>query len=179
MHDPRVVANYMIDVSKRQGIELTNLSLQKLLFFAHSISLSENKKALVSGYFEAWKYGPVHPAVYQAFKAYGSDVITNHAVRFDPVRRQESKLDNLDDYDAIGICDRVLSSFGKLSPGILVDLTHAEGGAWYHVVKESETGANIGLRIPNEIITEKQSRLKVSVTPVPRSGEPNEDSPIA
>ena len=47
MDDPRVIANYMLDVAKGRGVALTNLALQKLLFFAHAISLSERKAKLV------------------------------------------------------------------------------------------------------------------------------------
>lgn len=43
----------------------------KLLYFAHSIFLIEGKRALVSGYFEAWQNGPVHPAAYAAFETTG------------------------------------------------------------------------------------------------------------
>jgi uncharacterized phage-associated protein len=56
MNDPRIVANYMLEIADSKSIALTNLALQKLLFFAHAISLVEKKKALVSGYFEAWQY---------------------------------------------------------------------------------------------------------------------------
>ena len=178
MYDSRIVANFMLDTAKEYDIGLTNLALQKLLFFAHSICLSERKSALVSGYFEAWKYGPVHPVVYQAFKSQGSSVIMDRAMRFDPVTRMTSELGHLEDRVAKEICTRVILHFGRLNAGRLVDLTHADGGPWHHVVKNSENGANIGLRISNEVIAEKQSRLKISITPEPISGEPYEDSPL-
>jgi Protein of unknown function (DUF4065) len=38
------------------------LELQKLLYFAHAIFLIETGDPLVYGCFEAWQYGPVHPA---------------------------------------------------------------------------------------------------------------------
>ncbi len=71
-YDPRAVANLMLDEAKRCGINISNLALQKLLYFAHGIYLTKTKRPLVSGYFEAWQYGPVHPAVYRAFKGSGS-----------------------------------------------------------------------------------------------------------
>jgi uncharacterized phage-associated protein len=178
MEDSRVVANYMLDVAARRGVPMTNLKLQKLLFFAHAISLTEQKVKLVSGYFEAWQYGPVHPTVYQAFKAAGPEPISFRADSLDPVSRTRKPLPNLSESATRDICERVMVQFGQMSAGRLVDVTHAVGGPWHYVVSSSEAGANIGLRIPDEIIIERHGRQKVSVTPTPRVGEPNEDTPL-
>jgi uncharacterized phage-associated protein len=178
MEDPRIVANYMLDVADERGVSLTNLKLQKLLFFAHAISLTEQKSKLVSGHFEAWQYGPVHPTVYQAFKAAGPEPISFRADSLDPVSRARKPLPKLSESATRDICDRVLFQFGRMSAGRLVDVTHAVGGPWHHVVSASETGANIGLRITDEVIVERHGRQKVSVTPMPRVGEPNEDTPL-
>jgi uncharacterized phage-associated protein len=177
MNDPRAVANFMLEVATGKGVGITNLSLQKLLFFAHSISLVERKRKLVSGYFEAWQYGPVHPAVYHAFKEAGSSVISFRALAVDPVTRMRRPVEPLDEPQARELCERVILQFGRLSAGRLVDITHAEGGPWHHVVCASKTGANIGLRISDDVIAKLHGRQKVTVTPVPRVGEPLEDKP--
>jgi uncharacterized phage-associated protein len=178
MNDPRIVANYMLGMAASRGISVTNLALQKLLFFAHAISLTERKVALVSGYFEAWQYGPVHPTVYEAFKAAGGDAIDFRAEALDPVTRARKPLQSLNDSATREICDRVMIQFGRMSAGRLVDITHAEGGPWHHVVSSAKNGANIGLRIPDQVIAERHGRQKVSVPPAPRVGEPDEDSPF-
>lgn len=178
MHDPRVVANYMLDFAAAKGVGLTNLALQKLLFFAHSISLVERKSKLVQGYFEAWRYGPVHPTVYQAFKESGSERIEFRAELFDPVARVKRALPPLTDPHSQVICERVILQFGSVSAGRLVDITHAQGGPWARVVDDSVTGANIGLRIPDEVIVTSHGRQKVTVTTEPRVGEPSEDFPL-
>jgi len=178
MTDPRVIANYLLDVAAGKGIAMTNLKLQKLLFFAHAISLTERKVKLVTGDFEAWQYGPVHPTVYQAFKAAGPKTIDFRAEAFDPVTRIRRPLGKLSDPTIQDICDRVMIHFGRMSAGRLVDVTHAVGGPWHHVVSESKNGANIGLRISDEVILARHGRQKVSVTPDPRVGEPDEDTPI-
>jgi uncharacterized phage-associated protein len=178
MNDARVVANYILEVASERGIPVTNLALQKLLFFAHAISLTERQTDLVSGYFEAWHYGPVHPAVYQTFKRAGAGAINFRAEALDPVSRARRPLDRLDDQSARDICDRIVIQYGRMSPGRLVDITHAEGGPWHHIVSSAKQSANIGLRIPNHVIVERYGRQKVSVTPTPRVGEPDEDSPF-
>jgi uncharacterized phage-associated protein len=178
MNDPRIVANYILDVAATRGIPVSNLALQKLLFFAHAISLVERKQGLVSGYFEAWQYGPVHPTVYQTFKAANSRSIDFRAESFDPVARVKRPLETLADVATRDICDRVMIQFGRMSAGRLVDVAHAEDGPWHYVVSTAKNGANIGLRIPDHVIAERHGRQKVSVTPVPRVGEPDEDSPF-
>jgi uncharacterized phage-associated protein len=178
MHDSRVVANYMLDQAERLNLCVSNLALQKLLYFAHAISLVERKLPLVSGYFEAWQYGPAHPTVYQSFKSSGAKPITFRARALNPVTRVESALPNLNDSEAKRICDRVISRLGRVSPGQLVDITHADGGPWHSVVNNAKTESNLGLRIPDRVIAERHAKLKVSVSSSPKTGEPDEDAPF-
>src|SRR5215469_12461877 len=84
--DPRSVCNLMLDEAR--GALITNLALQKLLYFAHGQHLIETKEPLVTGYFEAWQFGPVHPAAYSAFKSAGDRPIRFRATRRDPVTGQ-------------------------------------------------------------------------------------------
>ena len=70
-YDPRAVANLLLDLAGNDKLDVSNLALQKLLYFAHAHFLIRTGHPLVQGGFEAWTYGPVHPAVYQAFKSAG------------------------------------------------------------------------------------------------------------
>ncbi|MDD6373307.1 MAG: DUF4065 domain-containing protein [Bifidobacteriaceae bacterium] len=54
---------------------LTNLSLNKLCFYAHVESLRNAHKTLFDDPIEAWRYGPVCPGVYRAYKRYGRNAI--------------------------------------------------------------------------------------------------------
>jgi uncharacterized phage-associated protein len=85
VYDPRSIANLMLDEGERIGQPLTNLALQKLLYFAHAIFLIERGRPLMSGYFEAWEYGPVHRATYQAFESAGAEPICFRAVRLNVI----------------------------------------------------------------------------------------------
>ncbi len=71
------VANYFIslsykddevDVDIHEGI--TNLKLQKMLYFAQAAHLALHDKELFKDKIEAWKYGPVVPVVYHNFQQY-------------------------------------------------------------------------------------------------------------
>ena len=79
-YDPRAVANLLLDVAAEEGVAVSNLALQKLLYFAHGHFLIQTGHPLVSGAFEAWNNGPVHPAVYHAFKTSGREPILDRAV---------------------------------------------------------------------------------------------------
>ena len=114
IYDPRAVANLILDVIHKPP---TNLSLQKLLYFVHGAFLLRKKKALVTGYFEAWTHGPVHPAVYAAFKEFESDPITGRAFRKDLRTGALSKIDPPEDADLSTVCAKVLKSLGSMTGG--------------------------------------------------------------
>lgn len=77
------VANYFIDLARKENRGLTQLGLMKRVYIAHGFSLAINKTSLLDNRFdkvEAWKYGPVIPSVYHSFKQYRSEPITEKAV---------------------------------------------------------------------------------------------------
>ncbi|WGI74533.1 SocA family protein [Sinorhizobium meliloti] len=178
-YDPRAVANLMLDEADRLHIKITNLALQKLLYFAHGIYLIQTKTPLVSGYFEAWQYGPVHPAAYRSFKEAGFDPINFRATGQDPLTGKPRELTLPDDTRLTGLVQQVLNSYGRMPSGRLVDLSHAKGSPWAYVVNKSRTEVALGLRIPDNVIVERFRFHKVSVGLRPLSGEPHDDAPFA
>lgn len=179
-YDPRAVANLMLDEADRRGIKITNLALQKLLYFAHGIHLKRGKGPLVSGYFEAWPYGPVHPAVYRAFRKHGAETIAVRAVKQDPLTGQTRELLLPSDMAVIDLVSDVVRHFGPMSPGRLVDLSHARGSPWAVVVDKARTDIAFGMRIPDNVILDRFQHHKVSLNATPRAGEPpSDDTPIA
>jgi uncharacterized phage-associated protein len=178
-HDARSVANLMLDEGDRIGSRVTNLALQKLLYFAHAIFLIERKQLLVSGYFEAWQYGPVHPAAYQAFKTAGGREISFRATRLNVATGQAFELPPPSDPDVRRHLVRVMNLYGRLTPGRLVEIAHAKGAPWDFTVDKGRTSVAFGLRITDNVIVERFKYHKVSVTDTPSSGEPGEDSPLA
>lgn len=177
-YDPRAVANLMLDEADRSGIKVTNLALQKLLYFAHAIFLIEAKRPLVSGYFEAWQYGPVHPAVYSAFKVAGSSPIGFRATRQDALTGERMPLELPEDLTLRRHLVRMMSYYGQLSPGRLVDISHAKGAPWDYIADKGRTSVALGLRIPDDVIVSRFKFHKVSIGATPVAGEPNEDTPL-
>ena len=176
--DARSVANLLLDEA-RGRLPITNLALQKLLYFTHALHLVETKQPLVSGYFEAWQYGPVHPAAYRAFKAAGDRPIAFRARRQDPLTGQELDIPKIEDVDVLDHVRRVMALYGRITPGRLVELSHAPGAPWHFVVDKARTTMAFGLRIPDTVILERFKYHKVSIGSAPSKGAPGEDAPFA
>ncbi|MCY4335659.1 MAG: SocA family protein [Litoreibacter sp.] len=178
-YDPRVIANLMLDVADRRGLKITNLALQKFLYFAHGIHLTKTKRPLVSGYFEAWQYGPVHPAVYRAFKQAGSSAISTRAAGKDPLTGKSRELPPPSDLSVFDLVSDVMRSYGHLPPGRLVDLSHAKHSPWSVVVDKARTDVAFGMQIPDDVIIDRFRHHKVSIGASPLAGEPpSDDTPF-
>lgn len=178
-YDPRIVANAIIDRAAQEGQPVTHIALQKLLYFAHGLFLLRHRKPLVSGYFEAWTYGPVHPAVYAAFKESGSAPIKSKAQRKDLRTGKLLNLPDLNDYAARKVISQTLNSFGELTAGQLVSFSHARDGPWDIVCRTARSQNTIGLKISNDLIGERFQFHKLSTCNLIDVGEPSEDLPIA
>jgi len=180
-YDPRAVANLLLDLAEQEddgALPITNLALQKLLYFAHGHFLIRTRQPLVTGAFEAWTYGPVHPAVYQAFKGEADRPIKTRAVSRNVISGATSPLRNPDDPEVRRHLREVLRAYGHLSPGRLVDISHAQRGPWWTVVNKAKTSIALGLRISDDVTLECFKFQKVSVGPQTRVGEPREDTPL-
>lgn len=176
--DPRSIANLLLDQADEIGVAITNLALQKLLYFAHGIFLVERKTPLVSGYFEAWQYGPVHPALYQAFKAAGDSPITFRATRQDLISGVERRIEPPSSPAVIHHIARILAAYGHLTPGRLIEISHAKGAPWDFVVCKGRGSVALGLLIGDNVIIERFKHHKVMVGLTPIVGDPIEDSPF-
>src|SRR5262245_42077532 len=84
MYEARKVCNLLI-ARRPYAHELTNLRLNKLLYFIHGWSLTSRRDGLIRNHFLAWDHGPVIRPVYDTFKVYGSAEITAPARFFDYV----------------------------------------------------------------------------------------------
>lgn len=174
--DPRSVANLILKEAESRHIGLSNLALQKILYFVHGRFLVERNEPLIAGTFEAWQYGPVNLAVYDAFKHFGARPINGLASRRD-IRTGNTETVPFPESDGLRqlIIDAALP-YLKLSAGRLVDLSHANGSPWDKITKVENGKRSYGLRITNENIKDNFRFHKVSVRELPRVGEPNEES---
>jgi uncharacterized phage-associated protein len=149
--DARAVANCMLAHSDHR-LELTNLAVQKLVFFAHGICLAAVHQPLIRNGFEAWEHGPVVPALYDALKSSGARPIRHKTVWHDWEldRFVEVPADLNRDHHVI--IDVVLEVYGHLNGLALSDLTHEVGTPWYSVRYPPRGALYLNNRIPDELI---------------------------
>lgn len=66
------VAKYVIAYENSEGRKISNLRLQKLLYFTQAMFLSQKGSPCFDDDIEAWTYGPVIPNVYHKYKIFGA-----------------------------------------------------------------------------------------------------------
>ena len=152
MIDPRIVANYVLDYADARGKELTNIDLQKIVYFLHGHHIKKYGVPMVRDEFEAWTYGPVHRVIYDSFKSYNDTAIDGRATAFDPVRRQRKELPCLSEPKAIAIAKEFLDHYLKIPTFDLVELTHGQGSPWSKTVEASQNKVLVGMKISNDLI---------------------------
>lgn len=131
MANARQVASFFIEESSRlnENNDLTNLKLQKILYFAQVEHLKQFERPLFDDPIEAWQYGPVVRDVYEWLKGCGAYQISKFDI--------ETSIDGLDDA-TLTFLKGIWEKYRRYSAFGLVDKTHEEGSAWSNTYKSGE-----------------------------------------
>lgn len=105
--------DYLREIEDEDTDYISNLKLQKLLYYAQGSFLSIYDKPLFEDPIEAWRHGPVVYSVYQKYKKFGSTGIDE----FD-----KSDIDK----ETESLLKEVYKIFGKYSAWGLREMTHQE-----------------------------------------------------
>jgi len=111
------VASYILskaDLDEGDGI--THLKLQKLVYYAQGFSVVLLGRPLFPETIEAWTHGPVVPELYNKYRHFGPNVIS---------QTQGGTPDNLTTEEKT-LIDDVFSVYGEYSASKLRNLTHNE-----------------------------------------------------
>lgn len=153
-YDARAIANRFLDLARNEGESLSQMKLQKLVYFAHGYYLAFTELPLIEDPVEAWKFGPVIRSLYREFARFGSDEITEPATVFDGTSLEERKI-KIEDYPDFatneyvdGLISEVWRVYKDLSAVQLSNLTHQEGTPW----AETWDGETRYLKIPTNRI---------------------------
>ena len=114
MYNAIVIANYIIGYEHSQSRSISNLKLQKLLYFVQANFFRRLGIPCFSDKIEAWSFGPVVVNVYHAYKYYGGLDITKLKDDVIVDISQEHKK----------IINEVLEKFSDTPVYELVDITH-------------------------------------------------------
>jgi len=109
------VAEYFLILEGDDG-EISNMKLQKLVYYAQGFSLALLGKPLFDDPIEAWMHGPVVPSLYRRYSNFGASPIPP-ANDFDPTvfTREQCRL-----------IEEVFDVYGQYSASKLRQLTHEE-----------------------------------------------------
>lgn len=104
-------------LEENEGADMiSNLKLQKLLYYAQGCTLAINNEPLFNDDIYAWKHGPVVQSIYHEYKSYGSNGIDFNEP-FDL---------NLINVKTSDILESVYQTFGQFSAWKLRNMTHDE-----------------------------------------------------
>ena len=66
------IAKYIIWYSKQKNYSISNLKLQKILYFIQADYIANTSRLCFRDSIEAWDFGPVVSSIYGLYKIYGS-----------------------------------------------------------------------------------------------------------
>lgn len=133
IYDAIDVAGFVVDTVHSHGKNVTNLHLQKILYYLELDKLKKEERPLFRDAIEAWKLGPVYPNVYHEYKVFGSDNINYipSIFKFDKnpdnkfvLKKYEYSTDLIEESDSIYYRDSVLK-LSSIDPFDLVKKTHS------------------------------------------------------
>jgi uncharacterized phage-associated protein len=138
-HDPRAIANHILRLREEEGKPLTIMQLIKLVYIADGWSMALNGRPLSRQNAQAWKFGPVYPTVYAAFKHFGSSAVTDEA------RSKATGLPYVGNFSSEEgeLIKAVVKGYGRLTAWQLSNLTHQPGTPWSDTFESGGVYADI------------------------------------
>lgn len=137
MHNATDIAMYVVNLCTLNGTPVSNLQLQKILYYIQINFFRRMGEAAFKDTIEAWKYGPVVPVVYSEFERYGAAKICKLYSGVNKIFSIEERM----------LIERVVNACTSISPWELVDKSHRVGGPW--AMKYQDGRKN---KIPVELI---------------------------
>lgn len=130
------IADFIIDKCSKAKNPISNLQLQKVLYFTWVEYYNKTRGILFLDDICAWQFGPVVPEVYYEYCAYGGRPINIMC---------ETAISDSD----TEILDDIVEKYIKIPVNKLVDMTHRKGSAWDMIY---QNGAGNRKVIPFELI---------------------------
>lgn len=122
-----VVANNVLNRAFREGINVSPMKLQKILYFIASEYQKRTHKPLFNELFETWDYGPVLRSVYSEFRPYSRQSIRQFAK---DSSGQSLMVNESSDEELKSVIDEIWLRTKDIGAVILSDITHEEDSAW-------------------------------------------------
>lgn len=121
------IAKYIISECFKMNSPVTNLRLQKNLYFVQLESYRRCGCEAFEDEIEAWQFGPVVPLVYYEYCNYAGMPILE---KYDTFKKIDEELKD--------IIDDVINKYSEYPVWDLVNITHKEGSPWSQTYVEYE-----------------------------------------
>lgn len=131
--DARIAANFLLYIMSDSFDDLTNMKINKLLFYAQGHYLAKYGKPLFYNKIEAWEHGPVIPDVYSTYKRYGDGPITEYDIAMTTDVKPEEE----------DILYNVARKYGRYTASALRNMTHVVGSPWEQVYRKNNAHIEI------------------------------------
>jgi prophage ps3 protein 01 len=132
MYNVLDVCRHVINYSNEKDYGISNLKLQKILYFIQAYFLISTPEQCFVEDIEAWDFGPVVPEAYHEYKQYGSGDIPyiHYFFKFDEDDIWDSTSvefkDNVISDEDKELMNSVVDKFSDYSATDLVSLTHRQ-----------------------------------------------------
>lgn len=144
-YDVLDTSRYIIEYSNIKDYGISNLKLQKILYFVQAYFLIQRGLPCFKEKIEAWDFGPVVPVAYKEFKKFaGMDIPTmNYYIVFNKngsldVKCAEFENDFISDEDKV-LINKIVDKFSKYSATDLVNLTQHQT-PWIDAINPKQNG---------------------------------------
>ena len=127
------VAYEAINLLNKEKSVVSNLKMQKLLYFFQGLYSVPDHEALFKDEFEAWQYGPVVRAVYREFRMFGANSIP----AFSQAYLERKEIRSLEEEDK-GFIHDIALILKDCSASDLVNMTH-EQSPWQNAYDPKKT----------------------------------------
>lgn len=134
MYSALDISEYVFYYYNSHDSFISNLKLQKVLYFLQAEYLVETKEPLFYEPIEAWDFGPVVPIVYKKYAMYGAaSIFICHKTSTYKIKATDRE-----------IIDRVLDCLKEYTATDLVTITHRQS-PWRKAYFENKDISNIEL----------------------------------
>lgn len=141
MYPASLIADVFVRLAIREGQPLTQMKVQKMVFFAHGYHLAKYGTPLVRENIKAWKFGPVVPKIYDDYVLYGSNNIIDTSLS----KYKDSSDQNLQKLDeqAKEAIEYTWEATKDVSAIALSNWTHQAGSPWSQYYDAIDWGKTI------------------------------------
>lgn len=140
-YDALDIANYIVNYSIECDCPVSNLKLQKLLYYVQAASLVKTGSSIFNDNISAWRYGPVVESVYHNFKVYVNKPIDERIITkfvfFDFMATKEYDPKKIIKKNDRMLIENIVDSYRDKSAMYMVRKTHSED-PWKNAFRAGE-----------------------------------------